>query len=266
MEKSTEKLQHLVNSSGFPLQLRIQHEIEKTKNMHGWEVCSIEHPWQNMEAGTQGYVDLVLLDRYGTQFLVLECKRVRDAKWVFLIPSNESKQRKHAKAWVSDIQNEKRRLGWFDLTLSPSSPEAGFCVIRGQDKDSKPMMERIASDLIDATESIALEAIRYEKPEEPTFLKICSPVIVTTAEIVVCRFDPSDISMENGEICNSQFETVPLVRFRKSLTTRLPSDLNPNNLADANRAKERTVFIVNASKFVNVLVEWEIESGPWIRR
>jgi hypothetical protein len=147
-----------------------------------------------------------------------------------------------------------------------SSPEAGFCVIRGQDKDSKPMMERIASDLVDAAESIALEEIKYEKPGNLfEFLRICSPVIVTTAEIIVCKFDPSEISIENGEISNAQFETVPLVRFRKSLTTELPSSLNPRNLAEAIKAKERTVFIVNASNFVSILNKWEIYgTGPWI--
>ena len=214
--------------------------------------------------GNKG-VDLVLIDQHDTQFLVLECKRVRNAKWVFLTPSKESKHRTHAKTWISYLQNEKRHFGWHDLTLNPSSPEAGFCVIRGQDKDSKPMMERIASDLVDATESIALEEIKYEKPGILfEFLRICSSVIVTTAEIVVCRFDPSDISIENGEISNAQFETVPLVRFRKSLTTELPSNLNPRNLAEAIKAKERTVFIVNASNFVSILTEWEIYgSGPW---
>ena len=120
MDKSTEKLQRLVNSSGFPFQISIQNEIEKHRNTHGWRVYSIEHPWKNTETGTQGYVDLVLLNQHDTQFLVLECKRVRDAKWVFLIPSKTSKPRTHAKTWISFLQNEKRHFGWFDLTLNPS--------------------------------------------------------------------------------------------------------------------------------------------------
>ncbi len=56
MDKTTEKLQRLVNSSGFPFQIRIQNEVETYINTHGWKVYSIEHPWQNMESGTQGYV------------------------------------------------------------------------------------------------------------------------------------------------------------------------------------------------------------------
>ena len=37
------------------------------------------------------------------------------------------------------------------------SPECTFCVVPGQDKKSRPMLERIAAELIEATESLAYE-------------------------------------------------------------------------------------------------------------
>ncbi len=263
---SHEKLKKLVNTSGFPFQVAISNEIERTKNIHGWSVFSSENPWENPETGRSGYVDLILINQYDTQFMIIECKRVRDAKWVFLIPTMEKRQQTHGTFWISSLSHEKRHFGWYDLILNPASPEAEFCVIRGQNKDSKTMLERVTSELVEATESIALEELKFEKPGNLSgFLRIYCSVIITTAQIEICRFDPGDVSIENGELSNAEFETVPLVRFRKSLTTTLPPNVTPSGLGEAVRAKQRTVFVINAPNLAEILKKWEFYgSGPWI--
>ncbi len=259
-----EKLKRLVNTSGFPFQLAISNLIEKTKRRHGWGVFSSEHPWHNHETGRSSYVDLIL--EKNAQLMIVECKRVRDAQWIFLIPTKEKLLRRHASLWISYVKREKKRFGWWDLAIDPQSPESEFCVVRGQDKDSKPMLERIASELVEATESIALEELQFEKPDDLLdFRRLYYSVIITTAQLGICRFDPNDISVRNGDIANAEFESVPFVRFRKSLTTSLSPNIMPNNLREAAKARIRTVFIINALNVEEILRYWDVgNDGPWM--
>jgi hypothetical protein len=262
--ESRDKSISLVNTSGFPFQIAVLNYIERTKNSHGWRVFSSETPWQNPNTSSGGYVDLILIDRHETQLMIVECKRVRNARWIFL-PTSDKFQRTYAKCWISYLEGQKEKLGWYDLTLDPSSPEANFCVIRGQDKDSKPMLERIASELVEATESIALEEMQLIKLNNISrFRRFYWPVIITTAQIEVCVFNPdTDIKIENGEVSDAEFNKVPLLRFTKSLSTRLSNNIIPKNFARASEEKKRTVFVMNVSKLVEILKEWDINSGPW---
>jgi len=41
----TETTLKQINKSGFPFQLRVEHEIRMTEQQHGWSVASREHPW-----------------------------------------------------------------------------------------------------------------------------------------------------------------------------------------------------------------------------
>ncbi len=259
------KLLKLVNTSGFPFQIAVANQIEKTKHHHGWRVFSSENPWENQETGRGGYVDLILINHYETQLMVLECKRVKDAKWVFLISDRNQLKRRHAKVWVSYQTPNNNHFGWGDIALDPPSPEAEFCVIRGQDKDNKPMLERVASELIEATESIAMEDFKIRSfNNDFKSLRLYCPVIITTAEIQACIIDPNaDINIKNGEVSKAEFETVPLVRFRKSLTTKSSKHGALPSLSRTVKEKERTVFVINASNLAKILKEWDVNSGPW---
>ena len=92
-----EKLKQIVNSSGFPLQIGIEHFVEKTSENHGWKVLYREHSWNNPESNISGFVDLVLADESGTSIMVVECKRVQNTNWIFLLPSERQKRRRHTK-------------------------------------------------------------------------------------------------------------------------------------------------------------------------
>ena len=111
------------NRSGFVLQLGLETEVRRTMSAHGYGVVAREVPWRGSE-GEEGFVDLVLEN--GWVRLVVECKRVRDASWVFLVPEaggDESRLRAGARwAWV---QNTPLRGGLDDIHLrGPLTPEA----------------------------------------------------------------------------------------------------------------------------------------------
>lgn len=89
------------------------------------------------------------------------------------------------------------------------------------------------------------------------------PSIVTNAEIAVCRFDPTKIKITDGtlEAGDVEISTVPFIRFRKSLTTEFPQGVF-YHLEAANRARERTVFVVNSTSLSEFLKDWKMDALP----
>lgn len=60
-----------LQSSGFPLQARVEHEIQAHGQI-GWRVLASEHPWRDPD-GRDQFVDLIAY--CGTKFCVIECKK-----------------------------------------------------------------------------------------------------------------------------------------------------------------------------------------------
>lgn len=247
-----DKLRNNLNSSGFPFQIAVESAIS---NIAGWKASHREYPWHNKDTGQNGFIDIIA--GKNSVKLVIECKRVRDAEWIFLC-SPRNIDRSHARFWIDKAGGREQAVGWYDGQVEPPSPEADFCAVMGQDH-RKPLLENIASELISSTEAYAVE-------ESPFFagipMSMCYfPVIITTAKLYICKVDPSDIEMESGEIKNPKFEAVPFVRFRKSLTTAPPRFAierrigHPEELAEA---RERTVFVLNALSLKKTLDSWEI--------
>lgn len=261
------KLRDIVNSSGFPLQIGIQRHIEKTHDIHGWKVLTRELPWHNLNTGTNGFVDLMLANQYDTQRIIIECKRVRNTSWIFLDPGQRNTDRRHAMFWVTCVEdNNTHYFNWFDSALEPSSPESEFCVVHGQDPKSKPMLEQTAAELLDATEAIALEEYQLHKKDKMQFLSFYFSVIVTTAELQVCTFNPDDVCIEKGEMQKAEFRKVPFVRFRKSLSTRQTSHAGFKDFKEVIRAKERTVFVVNSASIIDFVQNLDIQDSPMMYR
>jgi len=92
---------------------------------------------------------------------------------------------------------------------------------------------------------------------EPRVLYV--PVIITTARLHICVFDPADIDMETGTLPEDQkTEEVELIRFQKSLGADFHSSVDKlRGLADANAQNERTIFVIRATRFVSFLDEFE---------
>ena len=97
-------LSKLVNQSGFPLQLAIDRMIQDRSVQLGWKVLHREHGWRAPD-GQVGFVDLILEDQWGTSVLVVECKRVLEADWLFLeaLPVGLPSQR--VRLWATNTPN-----------------------------------------------------------------------------------------------------------------------------------------------------------------
>jgi len=252
-----------INSSGFPLQIAIENHVNDTYSEHGWRTRYTEHSWSNRTTGEAGFIDLVLGNQHGTQFLTVECKRVKDTSWIFLVEGKDKKIRRHAKCFVLNKSGaEIKRFEWLDLTLDPSTPQSQYCVVPGTDNRSQSLIERTSAELVTATEALALEdkSLSLDDRED---LKIYFNVIVTTAKIQVCRFEPASISLVDGTMADAEFEEVPYVRFRKQLNPvyEIPEIYAVAGSIDVARAKENTVFIVNSEHISGFLKEFEIDDG-----
>lgn len=259
---NNEKLTSIVNQSGFPFQIGVASLINKTFNEHRWKVLFSEHSWKNEFDNDSGFVDMVLEDQHSTSVMVVECKRVLDSSWIFLSPNLNARNRSHAKAWITRFCNGSfKYLDWADISLDPSSIESEYCVIPGQDAKSKPMLERIAAELVSATEAIAMEEKEYQAQSKDA-LRMYFSAIVTTAKLNVCNFDPEQISLIDGKVTDQKFTEVPFVRFRKQLSTQKPHvTLNlMDGLNALVRAKEHTVFVVNAEAVPEFLENFEVNN------
>lgn len=250
------KLTDIVNQSGFPLQIGVAQRVKETSPDHGWRVLFTEHSWRHAESGNDGFIDLILENEDGTVALVVECKRVLESSWIFL---NPYMSRRHAKGFDTYYASKNPIVfGWNDVPLEPSSPESKYCVVFGQDSKSKPMLERIGAELVYSTEAFAEEEKPYIRGAGDRRKRYFS-VVVTTAQLRLCTFDPSTVSLADGKIGTSQFPEKPYVRFRKQLSTgHMKPDLTAG-LRGLERAKEHTVFVVTAEALPEFLESFEID-------
>jgi len=266
--EESRRLLSQVNASGFLLQLGIEHQVKAEKDRHEWEVLAREHPWRDRTTGDEGYVDLIL--QKGAFRMLIECKRTRGARWVFLAPEDRAANEHRVRCqWLEGGRGLETLAGCDDFRVAPKSPEAQFCVVRGQGDADQPLLERLSRTLLKSLESFAVEEHSYEMDRMGPRLKMYLPAIVTTSELQVCRFNPAAVSLETGELPEGQFSTVPLVRFRKSLTTTASPRVSPKGVGEANADMERTVLVINASALNSVLKDFEFvklgfwEKWPW---
>ncbi|MGB8857304.1 MAG: hypothetical protein WCC58_11635 [Burkholderiales bacterium] len=244
----------IVNQSGFPLQIGIAHQVRQTKESHGWNVIYTEHSWTNSTNETSGFIDIVLENKQGNLVLVIECKRLLDSEWIFLNQGHEIKARNHAKVWITKgVQGNPSICDWNDFAIDPASPESDFCVVRGQDNNSRPMLERLAAGVISSIEGFAFEQLPLVGRTGRAKVIIFIPIIVTTAKLKICTFEPDKITLGDGTIKEEKLQEVPYIRFRKQLSTAHYHVNLDYSHSDQASAKERTVFVVNAEKLIEFL-------------
>jgi hypothetical protein len=267
-----------INKSGFPFQLRIEHEVRLTNKEHNWSVASREHPWASADNAASGFIDLVLKhDQFSTFRLVIECKRIkaddaRQLRWVFLIPDKEAQPTALASCFEVEGRGKQDQESkpewsemrvWDNVCLIPASLQSEFCILQSDEQRRQPILESLAAEVLESIECLAEEEVNIEKSlGQPVHARLfIFPAIVTNAEIAVCRFDPANIKITDGTLDAGDVEitTVPFIRFRKSLATGFPQGAL-YYLEAANRARERTVFIVNAASLPEFLKNWNV--GP----
>lgn len=218
-----ERLTQAVNQSGFPLQIAAAHLVRATSKEHKWSVLYSEHAWKNenkdVDDGSKdesGFIDLVLERTTHDLVLIVECKRVLEAEWVFLISKDELKERRIVKSWTTIYTKSLEPYEyaeWRDRAIDPRSYQSGYCVVHGQDPKSVPMLERIGALLVESTEGFAAEELSLNKAKNR--VRIYFNVVLTTAKLIVCELDPEKISISDGKIKDPKYFEVPYIRFRK---------------------------------------------------
>ncbi len=265
-----------INKSGYPFQLRVEHEVRGTYREHGWEVASREHPWSSADKTAFGFIDVVLKhSQFVTFRLVMECKRIkaddaRQLRWIFLLPEQEPQPTTLASCFEVEgwgKHDEKGESEWRDVRvwdnvyLSPDSLQSEFCILPSDEQRRQPILESLSASLLESIEGLAQEEVNIERSQTGSLHSrlFVFPAIVTNAEIAVCRFDPANIKINDGTLDTENMEVtkVPFIRFRKSLATNFPPGVF-YQLDEANRARERTVFVVNAASLPEFLKNWKM--------
>lgn len=254
------KSRTIADSSGFPLQIRIADIVRKSAK---WRVIAEEHPWVHEVTQSGDFIDIVIEGKdYSFQAMVIECKRVKQAKWVFLIPNSSSKKTINARIWETRYtEHGFEKFGYIDDFIYPETYESQFCAIQGQESGRKTLLERTASGLVDSVEALA-EQEKNLRSERKKFYygRVYIPVIVTTAELSVGFVEPTSISLADGSLSpDTAFERVPYVRFRKSLGEIIESG-DAESLEDVHNTTVRSVFVVNAEGFEDFIDKLKFKS------
>ena len=271
MAEEKQKLLRLVNSSGFPFQLRVADQIRRQDPVSGWQLVTQEHAWRAPEDGREGFIDIVIRNKDHDR-MVIECKRTRDADWVFLLPKNgisdlETQARMfYVSEPTAGTSTDQPQIGWHNFQAQPDSPISEFCIVRGTGEGQKPMLENLCRVLLNSVECFAQEefSLAIERKDGLNCLYI--PVIVTNANLQVCRFKLPSISLEDGEIPDGDFASVPYIRFFKSLSTKPMSFASIDSIGAANRERQRTVFVVQSAQLESFLEAWRMPDTSQNRR
>ncbi len=266
MATANNDLLNLVNASGFLFQLKVEQEITASATQHGKAVLAREHRWVHPLTRQEGFVDLIT--SAGTNGkIVIECKRVREAQWVFLVPEGSAQTSNVRVLWTKRFSPDRQGAAWDEFSLQKASLESQFCIVRGQADRDQPMLERVAGFLLNSVEAFADEELSFERPVGGTGLRFYFPAVVTSAKLYACRFRPDKIDLISGELKTASFEEIRFIRFTKSMSTTLKSSQAPAQVTDSAIESQRTVFVVSAENLVPFLTGgWEFApplTGRW---
>jgi hypothetical protein len=266
MEVADERLLKQIHQSGFPFQIGVRREIERTAEEHAWVVAAEEYHWTHQASGKSGFIDLIVDNKQYYYSLIIECKRVRSKdqngkgpSWIFLTPRDDSTPHNRLSGFKANKLrddeadpklNHDKTFWTDDVEFQPSTVEAAYCVFESQDEKS-PMLERIADSLLPSVEAAGSDWLTHRSAvngESRVFL----PVIVTNATLYTCTFDASVINMTDGNLPTGEFQAQPFIRFRKGLT-QPKTGKNALNFKDANRKQQKSMLIVNAAELSGTL-------------
>ena len=262
MSDSAELLK-TVNASGFPLQIALQGAV--AAECPSWKVVHKEHAWKNDSDKSSGFIDFVVQHGNTQDCAVIECKRVLSSNWVFLSHNGIARQTQITKAWLTKhLGNNIVHCGWSEVRISPATPEANFCTVRGQSaNDKNTFLERIASELVSSTEALALEERELRSNQEQS-ARLFFNVVVTTATLKFAEFKYESLAREEGTLLDADFLEVPYLRVRKQFSMRpVPITIKDRQRTDdIDARRENTIFVVNAKYFTKFLNALDVEKVP----
>lgn len=253
MAARTNDFLEILNSSGYPLQSKIEEVVSSLGKSSPWSVLLSEYSWANSTRGKEGYVDIVL-SHHNVSRLVVESKRLDPAKWVFIVPKEASNGVSRFRlAWSHGFF-----VGWDDLNVLPKSYEARFC--SGFEKQ-RFTLESIASTLVEAVNFLSVEEGLHQMKDRPNHY-VYVPTIVTTAKLFVCPLDHDHVSLETGKLIeNPECVEVPYIRFRKTLTTEENDDVK-GDIETISILRERSIMVINSACMPEFLSQFHWEADP----
>lgn len=269
----------IVNATGFAFQLAVEELVQGSQDEHGWTVTSREHGWHNSD-GEPRFIDLVLTN--GRMHMIIECKRVRDTQWVFLVPDppkgRRAEPRRHFRAAFcrhgTAESGSHPTIGLTEFQVDPRCWESAFCAARGMsDRGDTPLLDRVCAELTTAADAIlSQQALLNRVPHPGNDVWITVPVIVTTAEISICKFDPGAVSLVKGELDQSAVtvESVPVVRYRKSFNVHASAEDHRGTIGALLHGigalevfSQRTVFVVSAGHLAKWLSDFTLDLASY---
>ncbi len=248
----TTPLRENLNRSGIPFQLAVEKTIE-TIGVPDVEIVKREVPWAN------GFVDVVA--RRLNILFAFECKRVDDKAWVLVLTNNGRENQTRCRLeWFNNqtsilprAASGHSRVFCDEWNMAEESPESAFCIV--PKNTSIGTLEKVCRELLAGCHDLL---DNEEITHEGGFVPIV-PVVITTAKLYTCKFDPRAI-LDTGKLGESdgQFASVDLVRFRKSLVTVRSNPYEPSKMVLENWAedRERTVFILTPSALARFLTSF----------
>lgn len=269
MDSNKDSLLRLANASGFLFQLKVEREIRRLASHHdtNWIVVASEHRWIDPLQEAEKYIDIVCQSHAGR--MVIECKRVRQGDWVFLVGDGKTNMLRSRLLWTYLAKEKGPFARWDEFKLSYATPESAFCVVRGQGESQQSMLERIAGPLLRSTEVLADQELEFglDRPYGPAWIYI--PAIVTNATLHMCRFNPEDIDLRSGELPDAEFEEVPMVRFRKALSTTMEGYVVDPTTGKVSLDQHRTVLVINSDNMAAIFSGVEVhefgDAFPWVK-
>ena len=263
MTGEEERFRNIADSSGYLFQLGVEEKIRRTQQVHGWQWILREHAWSNTATGDHGFIDLVIRKLFGVRVVhaVIECRRRRDATWVFPIAPEISSGRmaeREVVALAANPESEGLKVRPVQFAVEPESHQSEFCSMHGTERTRT--LEQWSSDLLVALDAFAVQTIEIhrssimEEGRQWAFI----PVMVTTARLVVCEVEVGGVDLATGNLASGEFTEVPWVRFHKPLSVKLEGISESTTFDDLRRQGERTIFVVNAFHLSNVLGSWKM--------
>jgi hypothetical protein len=179
-----------------------------------------------------------------------ECKRVDDKSWVFIISNDQEKRETRCRLeWFNSKapipprpSPGHSRVFCAEWNMVEGSPESEFCIVpKGTPIGS---LEAVCRELLSGCHHLLADEEITHGDEWPVVV----PVVITTAKLYICKFDPAAVAPETGKlnVSDGQFDEAHFVRFRKSLVTTRSNSYNASEMVlnDWAADRVRTVFVL----------------------
>lgn len=254
-EKIENRLKKAVDRSGFPLQLKLE---TITQKLYNWKVEGRELYWEI--ENNSGFIDTVYSLRQPSKKVISEVKKTSGGEWIFLSEMKSDKNTHITINLYSSVSENTREYinEWNGSEVDHYTCWSAFCIMSGQNENN-PMLERLCTHLLMATEAFANKHIKSEEVVNNYGFPISYvPVIITNTPMYLCSYESSNIDLETGMFTEEpEFEKITSVAFQKPFWSSVKNGdgIRYSSKYLLNEAQDRTVFIVHTTAFSKFLAD-----------